>query len=529
LPDAQQPVLGPERLKLPEHSTGSRLAQNTVANSVGQLAVLMLLFFATPYITRKLGPAQYGALSLLMTYLFAFSILNLGINASLVKYLAELSPRSSLEDMQAFFSTSLTVLMLVGLFIGGTVCLFAALIVRRFLQVPPEMAGAAVLSLRIASAAFVLQFFCQVVSAIPTAMQRFEILNLVRAGSEAMRVLGTVLLLHLGYGLPSLMGMVLCASLCASLGYAFAAKRLLPGLSLMPGFSPSRLRTLIRHSRHVVIANTSNQIVGSVDTFLIGYFLPVANLAYYGIAYSLAQKLWGFVSNAVSVIFPAASAFGSVDQTEHLTQLYLRGMKFSAAMACFPAAALCMFSRPFLMLWLGPDYAREGTPVLILLTMAFALSSFTSVPYQVLQATHYAHTAAVSSLSYMVINVILFSLLIPPLGIVGAALAFLTAQLLFVPWFIHRANCLLHLRWRSLLAASLAPVLLATGIGSLVCWLCRPYVHSFFSLALAGAAGFTAYAFVGSLVILDSRERETCMFLLRRWVSMLAGRGRMEI
>ena len=116
------------------HSTGSRLLQNTVSNVAGQIFIAVLTLFSTPYITRKLGATQYGALSLLMTYLFAFSLLNLGINASLVKYMAELMPKGRMEEVQKYFSTSLTVLVGIGILIGVFVCTLAPVIVQIWLQ-----------------------------------------------------------------------------------------------------------------------------------------------------------------------------------------------------------------------------------------------------------------------------------------------------------------------------------------------------------------------------------------------------------
>src|SRR5689334_16820105 len=185
------------------HSTGSRLLQNTVSNVAGQVFIAVLTLFSTPYITHKLGATQYGALSLLMTYLFAFSLLNLGINASLVKYMAELMPKGRMEDVQKYFSTSLTVLVGIGVLIGVFVCILAPAIVRTGFKGPRELTESAVLALRIASVAFILQFLTQALSAVPTAVQRFEIVNLVRAGTEALRIVGTMGLLFLGRGLPS--------------------------------------------------------------------------------------------------------------------------------------------------------------------------------------------------------------------------------------------------------------------------------------------------------------------------------------
>jgi O-antigen/teichoic acid export membrane protein len=501
------------------------LVQNTASNFAGQVIITLLAFFSTPYITHKLGASQYGALSLLMTYLFAFSLLNLGMNASLVKYLAELLPKNHTREMQQYLSTSLTVLVGIGAGIAGLVFVLAGTIVRHCFKGSAGLAPSTVLALRIASVAFILQFLIQVASSVPAAAQRFEIINLVRAGSEALRIIVTVVLLFLGFGLPSLMAVVIFASLCACLAYGLASKRLMPALRLRPGFSSRHFRSLLGHSRYVLVVNLSNQLVGTMDSFLIGAFLPIANVAYYVISYTLAQRLWTFVGNLISVVFPAASAFSGAERQDRVRELYLRGMKVAAAAGCFPALALCLFSRSFLLYWLGPDYAKEGAVVLSLLALGFLVNSFTYVPYQVLQSTHYADTAAKGAVVYGAVNLTLFVLLIPRFGIVGAAIAFLLGQILFVPWFVRKSNRLLGVRWRALFAASYARVFIAASLACSACWFLRAWVDSLLTLASVITAGLLLYVLLAAMLVLDSKERDTCRALVQRWIAFLPGRA----
>jgi O-antigen/teichoic acid export membrane protein len=505
------------------HSTGSRLVQNTVSNIAGQSFIVVLTFLSTPYITRKMGATQYGTLSLLMTYLFAFSLLNLGINASLVKYIAELMPKGQMKDVQEYFSTSLTVLVGIGVLIALFVCFLAPAIVRTALKGQNELTGSAVLALRIASIAFVLQFLTQVLSAVPAAAQRFEIVNLVRAGTEGLRLLGTVALLHFGRGLPYLMAMVLLSSLAGCVVFAIISKRLMPTLNLAPGFSKNYFSSLFGHSKYIVVTNASNQAVSAADTFLIGLFLPVANVAYYAIAYTLAQRMWSFVANVVAVVFPAASAFSGVGNTEQLGELYVRAMKLSVAIGCFPAVAICIFSRPFLLLWLGPDYANKGSTALVVLTVGFLINSFSYVAYQMLQGARHADIAAKGAVIYVIVNLTLFLILIPTFGILGASAGFLMAQLLFVPWFITKANALLGISWGPMLKLAYLPSFVCAAIAAVICLAFLSSVHSFLTLALAVGFGMVVYTGLGIRFVLDARDREAARLMLQRWTHALKG------
>jgi O-antigen/teichoic acid export membrane protein len=511
----------PRRAGAPSHSVGSRLIQNSAANFLGQAVIVGLTLLCTPYITRKLGPSGYGALNLLMAYLFSFSLLNLGLNASLVKFLAELLPQNRAGEIQEYFSTSFTFLVAVGLLAGAAVWMLASPIVERCFKGDAGLTSSAVTALRVASVAFVLQFVCQALSAVPAAAQRFEILSLIGYGSNGLRILGTVILLWLGRGLPSLMAMVVFAVGASALGYAIADKRLLPYLRLSPGWSQPRFHSLVGHSKFVVVVNASNQLVSTADSFLLGFFLPVANIAYYGVAYALAQRLWASVANVVGVVFPAASAFSGAADRARFNELYLRGMKVAAISAVFPSFALCIFGRDFLLFWLGPDYAERGAPVLILVTLGFLLNSFSYVAYQVLQSTHRVNFAARASVIYSLLNLAAFAVFIPRFGTIGAAGAFLGSQVVFVPWFLHRTNRLLGVRWVDLFVDSYARVFAAAGLGSAVCWVCSGWVHSFLTLVLAGSLGLAVYVGTGLALVLDSRDRAASRILLQRWAGAI--------
>jgi O-antigen/teichoic acid export membrane protein len=497
--------------------------QNAASNVLGQCALIALTFFSTPYITRKLGATEYGTLSLLMTYLFAFSLLNLGVNASLVKYLAELLPHRRFEDMQRYFGTSLTFLVGIGAVVAATVIFAAGPIVQVCFNGSAVLTGPTVLALRIASVAFILQFLSQVLSSIASAVQRFDILNLVRTSAEALRVVLTVAALSIGLGLPSLMAVVCLSGLCSCAAYAIAAKRLMPGLRLTPGFSTKHFRWLFNHSRHVLVVNLSNQVVSTADNFLIGLFLPVANVAYYAIPYTLARRVWTFAANSVSVVFPAASGFEGADQQAHIREIYLRGTKVSVLVGCYPALSLCVFSRSFLTFWLGPDYGREGALVLALLSCGFLFNLLTYVPYQVLQGTQHAATAARGSLFYSAVNLVLFVVLIPLYGIRGAAAAFCLAQLIFVPWFVRKANHLFAVRWGVLITHSYLWALISSVTSVGLCWFARHWIHSLFSLGAVVAAGLVVYCLLVAAFALDNKDRTACGIFLRRWLPRRAG------
>lgn len=484
-----------------------------MSNFLGQAVVLVVTFFSLPYVTRKLGSAQYGTLSLLMVCVFSASILNLGINASLVKYLAALMPKDALDDMQKYFGTALTALVGLGLLVGVLIFTAAEPIVHHFINDNGQFTAATHTAIRISSVAFVLQFLCQVLLAVPAGAQRFDIISTIASTAETVRISGALLTVYFGGQLVAMMTLTVAVSIATCLAYFFVAKAIEPRLHLRPSFSSPHFRSLINHSKFVLISNTSRQMVGSADSLLIGYFLPVANLAYYGIPYSIAQRLWTLVGNVSSVVFPAASAFSGSAQTAQVQELYLRGTKVAAAVACFPALVLAFFSREFMFYWLSPEYSANGAVVLALLSLGVMVDSLSFVPYQTLQSTNHAASTAKASLVYVVINVLMFILLIPHFGLIGAAAAFLISQFTFVPLFTAKANRLIAVPHSALVAGYMRVFAVALS-ACIFIWLFRGFIHSLFSLAVLIAVGLVLYALLAYRFVLDAKERGACREVL---------------
>ncbi|MGI0134787.1 MAG: flippase [Candidatus Micrarchaeaceae archaeon] len=485
-----------------------RLVLNGFFSLAGQGIPLCLAFAATPYITRKLGAEQYGILTLLMIYAFTFSLLNLGINASLVKYLAALWAKREYSEMTKYLSTSL--LLLIGLGAVVVVCafVFAPFIVHTAFTEHQDLVHSTVACFRIASLALVLQFMCQITSAIPAAVERFDILNGVRVISELVRVCGVVALLYLGFQLTAVVCMILVASAVACLGYFIASKRLAPEVSLSAGFSATHARSLFGHSKYILAGSVANHVSSTADSMLIGCLFPVSDVAYYTIAYSLTHRMWALVGNVASAIFPAVSSLSKEDgDIAMVRELYLRGTKLAALVACFPAAVLCVLSYQCLLFWLGPLYAVHGATVLRILTVAFFLYSFTHIPRLVLQGTEYANVAARASGMYMFLNLCLFGISIPLFGIIGAAVALLITQSIFVPWFVWLSSRVFNVSLRELFLHCYVPVVLIGGIVASVVSLFVPYVDSLLTLVLAVCAGFVAYVGMSCLIAPAVRER----------------------
>ena len=118
-------------------------------------------------------------------------------------------------------------------------------------------------------------------SAIPLALQRFDIYNRMNILGATLRNLGAVLVVMLGFFVRAVLLVYLIGSLVVLLVYANYACRLIPGLRLRPQLHWADLKQLLGFSVSVMVASVSALVVHRLDRVLVAYFLPIAAVAYY--------------------------------------------------------------------------------------------------------------------------------------------------------------------------------------------------------------------------------------------------------
>ena len=494
--------------------TAGGLTRNTFATLFGQALLTLLVFFSVPYITAMLGPSCYGVVMCFMVYVEAFNVLNLGINASLIKHVSALLPRGLTSEIAKYVGTASMVFLTGALVIAAGTVSAASLIVDHFLSVPADIRDSVILSVWLASAAFVFRFLGQGLAGIPIAVQRFDITTAISVVTETLRIAGTVTVLALGYSLPAVLTVTCLIALITLLVHLVVARSLIPGLPLRPRFSNKHFRSLFNFSKYLVAGPVSTRLLATADAFLIGYFLPVSHLTFYGVPYNLGQKLSTAAGNVASVVFPAASTLMAQDDRRKLASLYLSGIKAVTAISSLPSALLFLFSYDFLLYWLGPEFAGQASTPMRILILAFLLNSIAHLPYVFLQGTGHLATAARYSIAVTILCSTLFGVLIPTLGIIGAAAALLLTQFLSLPWLLHLSNRVAHVSWSQLARDIHGPIALSLAGSCAVAIASRPWVHSLPTLLAAFTLSGLTYAALGWKLVLRDNERSLLLALM---------------
>ncbi|WP_254862478.1 flippase [Halovivax gelatinilyticus] len=315
----------------------------------------------------------------------------------------------------------------------------------------------------------------------------------VRAIGGASRLVFAVAFVALGFGalgafLGYAVGYVISAVFGLTAMYFLVYARYDPAPTIEDGLS----RRLLEYSVPLTATRGANVLDKQIDIVLVGVFLNPAAVAFYTLAKQItdfvlapAESL-GFV---ISPNFGEDKAAGTVDRTRELYETAL-----SNAMVLYVPAAvgLAIVAEPTITLVFGADYAGAA-PVLQLLSLFVILQAITNLTSDGLDYLGRARERAIAKGGTSLANFGLNILLIPTIGVIGAAVATVLTHSIYVAVNLYVIHDELSLRVRSL-AIDLARICSVSALMAATIVLLVPEITSVPLLALAVAVGGTAWA-----------------------------------
>lgn len=494
-----------------------RVARNIGWNFASQIWLVLLGVAITPYVVHTLSVDVYGLFALLLAFTAYFAMLDLGFGFATTKYVAEYRARGDVDAVQRIASTSLTVYLVLALLGGVGLAALSPLLIQ-VLSIPDELYSLAQTAFLVASLAFSLTMVLQALQAFPNALQRMDLTTrrtLVFATASSGGIVGV---LALGRGLLAVLVVQAVVNGAAVVAFYVLARRLMPEISLRPGFDRATFRMLSRFSVLKFANNVSTNTVMQIDKVLVGAMLTIGAVGFYVVPLQLAQRLTTAVS-AVSIAFlPAASALHGRADRARLDELYLRATKVVALLGLPLASLLVVFAHPILQYWIDEDFANHSALVLQVLAVGYGINIFSTIPAITSDSLGRPGITAGFSVASAALNVTLSLVLIPLYGILGAALAIAINSAVLVPyflWYVHRH--VLDLPVATVVRRSLAAPVAAAVLSWPVLVLLRETVDGPVTLVIALGLGFATYlALTVAVRVYDATDRDLARGYLAR-------------
>lgn len=247
--------------------------------------------------------------------------------------------------------------------------------------------------------------------------------------SLAASVIG---LLVFGFAANGYVAISFCFGLC-SVAYGIIVARKIVVQRLTICFDA--WRKMFSYGSKSMMAQILNQIDLRLDIYIINYMIGTSSVGIYSIAVSLVNVL-GILSSSVSIVLLPLVSKGDPDFSSKATRFICRISVFLVLITGLP---LLLIGQSLITLLFGVEFAGAGV-ALILLYPGVVGQTISKICYADCAGRGYPEKVAISSFITAGITITLDILLIPELGIKGAAIAssiaYLTGGCLGAYWYI---------------------------------------------------------------------------------------------
>lgn len=408
----------------PALTSRRRLALNAVTNGLAFIAQLTVAFFLAPVLLHQLGRERYGAWSFVESFLAYFTLFDLGIGATLVRYVSKCQTEGNQDQLSRIVNASLFLFALAGLL---TILLGFGIfyvILNLSTKVPQALHGEVQGMAAISICCLALTLPLSIFPAMLDGLGRYSVKSLVRTLFLLARVAGVLVVLWTGKGLVALAAVFALSTLAEHGVMLVLVQRQLPNLRPAPWRADRATLRLIRgYSVDSFLAMLAGRINFKTDAIVIGLCGQLGLIPFFDMPSRIVEYAKNLIRSATTTLTPAFSALEVKKDLTAIRQLFITGCRYTLYLSLPIQTALLLFGGSFLQLWLKDAAFRvQGEPVLWILGGTLCVSMVQSVAARVLYGMGRIRMFSRLMLLEAGLNLVTSLILIGPCGIAGVAL-----------------------------------------------------------------------------------------------------------
>lgn len=413
-------------------SAGSRsallaqvIARNTIYNILTQVLSAVLAFWAIPHIVRGLTQEGFGLLSIVWVFVGYFALLDFGISRANTKYLAEAIARGDREEIHGLAWVSLTVTVGIGVVSGLALFVASPWLVNTVLEIAQPYRSICIHAFQYAAISIPFLLAAGTMRGFQMAFQRFDLVNIFQGALNLTQWLGAMLLLRFGFGLGAVIFFTLSARILLTLIAFLIMPRLMPDFfSCIRLWDGVLLKKIFAFGGWVTVSQVIGPLLLYIDRFFIGRLVSLDAVTLYSVPQEILTRVLIIPLSLTATLFPAMSEHLLLAPAESKAGvMVLRSLKYLLAIMMPTLLIVMVNTDTILSIWMGKDFAAKTTTVFRILSVGLLFNALAQIPVAVLHARGRPRLVAIFHIAELPLMVGLNLLLIPLLGIVGAAIS----------------------------------------------------------------------------------------------------------
>ncbi|XVH33536.1 flippase (plasmid) [Haloferacaceae archaeon DSL9] len=447
-----------------------------------------------------LTPDEYGLLYYAISIITTISIVGtIGVPSSTARYVTEYAEKDE-SQVRYILRFGFGVVTAMSITVGVVLALVSSPLAS-YLQ-EPEVAP----FLAIGFGYILFEALSSYITSVFQGFNRVEWSAVVNSTSWASRVIFATAFVLLGFGaLGALMGYVAGFVLATVVGLYVLYDRFYTEYESAAEFESGLRRRILEYSVPLTVTRSANVLDKKIDTVLIGIFLNMSAVGYYTIAKQISSSVSMPASSLGFTISPTFGEQKASNQIAQARRVYQEAFRHIILLYIPAAVGLILVAEPLIQYVFGPEYTGA---VLVLQVMAgFTLvNAVNKITSDGLDYLGRARERAIVKMAAAVANFVLNLLLIPTIGVVGAAIATVityTAYTLANVYIIHQ-ELTLEVRKMALTTGLVCGISVGMGLAVVAA---MPYVSNVITLFVVVGIGVVVWAVLATVSgLLDIRK-----------------------
>jgi O-antigen/teichoic acid export membrane protein len=378
----------------------------------------------TPFILNHIGKAEYGVYTTIGALIGTISILDLGLNNTIVRFVAKYRAENDKKGEENFLATSMLIYACISLFIVVLGISFYGYIDTYFTKMNPE-------EIKIAKVIFSLFIFNLALglpggsfTAICTGYEQFvfpKMRNIIR---YIIRSITIVAVLIYGGGAISIVIVDTLFNIIIIIITGYYVFNNLKVKFKIHNITKRFLKQIFSYSTWIFIFALVSVFQWKAGHWVLGRIATPEVLAIYGLGIVLGTYYGAFSSAISSVFLPRATKMTVGNASgEELTTMMIKIGRISFMVLMYILLAFALYGNQFVFLWVGKELGVEASHetwlIAMLIMLAYTMPLVQGFGNSILEAKGKLRFKAVLYISFLFLGVILGAFLAKKFGAFG--------------------------------------------------------------------------------------------------------------
>jgi O-antigen/teichoic acid export membrane protein len=378
----------------------------------------------TPFILNHIGKAEYGVYTTIGALIGTISILDLGLNNTIVRFVAKYRAENDKKGEENFLATSMLIYGCISLFIVVLGISFYGYIDTYFTKMNPE-------EIKIAKVIFSLFIFNLALglpggsfTAICTGYEQFvfpKMRNIIR---YIIRSITIVAVLIYGGGAISIVIVDTLFNIIIIIITGYYVFNNLKVKFKIHNITKRFLKQIFSYSTWIFIFALVSVFQWKAGHWVLGRIATPEVLAIYGLGIVLGTYYGAFSSAISSVFLPRATKMTVGNASgEELTTMMIKIGRISFMVLMYILLAFALYGNQFVFLWVGKELGVEASHetwlIAMLIMLAYTMPLVQGFGNSILEAKGKLRFKAVLYISFLFLGVILGAFLAKKFGAFG--------------------------------------------------------------------------------------------------------------